>query len=118
MRIKTTRNTKRHEIPRVTYLPQDKVILDNPLNLFVGPYIPVENLAAKLLRILDIDEQPAVQILGMVASFHERAQKEDIARRSEQVFQTFGFPLGNLFHTVHSARHLLLLSFCKIMLTP
>lgn len=38
----------------ITYLPQNKMILYNSLNLLIGPYISVKNLARKFLRILNI----------------------------------------------------------------
>jgi len=96
----------------MTYLPQDKVIFDNLLNLFIGPYVPVEDLAGKLLRILDINEQPTVQILSVIACFHEGTQKEDIAWWSEQIFQTLGFLLGDVFHARHSTGHFFFLTLC------
>jgi len=96
----------------MTYLPQNKVILYNFLNMLIGPHVSIENLTTKFLWILNIDEQPTVQSLRMVPCFHKGTQKENITWWSEQIFQSLWFLLRHVLCTSYSTSHLFLLSLC------
>lgn len=76
------------------HLPEDEELLQHVPQAVVRPDVAVQHLAAEVLVVLDVDDKPAVLLLGEVARRLEGAAEAYLDGRAEQLAQAARHPLA------------------------